>query len=633
MKSIGIQKMTRRLLSAVLAAVMLMVLLPGFAFADEQQEIIDKGGRVTWVDASVQLPQNYASIIGFKLTFKLVTDHTNYVDGYGGVTEDPDSPEYNMKFPCYMLVASKGAHGTDEFNENTFGCDPSENYEHYLDAELAKQEIVKIGVGAGHYVAGYLDNGRGYSSLSGMKAGDTGTITYRGTEALFEQGDPIMTFYGYTAEFEIISIEWITGTPVVSDEAEWDTVEKTTYADISTAENEATQNGSNYVNIITPAEGEGPFPVILWIHGGGWTTSSRTDIILNTTMEYFLAQGYAFVSVEYTLSDREAELTAEEQAKVDACETQEEKDALKELYSIKNPSQGKQMVYDIKQAIRFLRANGEQYNLDTTFICAMGESAGAHLSLLMATTNGSSDHEAADTATMEWKDYSSDVQCVVAYSLPTDLTNDSVVFLQDYKETYPLIDANGGDAAMATSNFTMAYCLLGYDYIEKHTNGDPLNGGEPDDELLAAERFLSPFYQVNSETPPIYLIHGEKDFAVAIHHAYALELQAKIYMDEEDVKTAYWPEAEHVDKKYFDSYAQYTSSYEFVEAKRQAFLSADQPEDPGATDPSAPVTEPSDPAQPGDQNHDSGLIWIIVGIAVAAAAVIVIVIVLKRKRG
>ena len=557
-----------RFVSVVLAAMVLLSIAPLSAMA-EGQEIVSKGGKITWVDASVQLPYNYASIIGFKVTFKLLTDHTDYVSGYGGVTEDPASPEYNMKFPCYMLVASKGAHGTDEFNENAFWCPENENYEHYVSEELAAQEIVKIGVGAGNFVAGYLDNGRAYNSLAWMTAGAEGTVAYQGTTALFEQGNPILTFYGYTADFEILSIEWITGVPVIAEQEDWSPVEKKIIADVSTAETDAGQNGNNYVNIIVPAEGEGPFPVILWIHGGGWTTSSRTDIILNTTMEYFLSQGYAFVSAEYTLSDRNAEITEEEQEKIDACETDDEKASLKELYSIKNETQGKQMVYDLKQAVRFLRAKGSEYNLDTDFICAMGESAGAHLSLLMATTNSDEDHEAWNVETMDWKDYSSDVQCAVAYSLPSDLTKESVEFLQDYKADYPLIEANGGDEAMAYSNFIMAYCLMGYSYMEEHTDGEPLDG-EPDDELLEAEEFMSPFYQVNSDTPPLYLIHGEKDEAVAIHHAYAMELAGKLYMDEGTVKTAYWPEAGHVEKKYFDSYAQYTSTYEFVENVRES---------------------------------------------------------------
>lgn len=559
-------KQWKGFLSLMLILTLVLGIAPS-ALADGQ-EIVSKGGKITWVDASVQLPQNYPSIIGFRVTFKLLTDQTDYVSGYGGVTTDPTSPEYNMKFPCYMLIAARGAHGADEFNEDAFYAAADENYEHYVNQDLAAQEIVKIGVGSGHYVAGYLDNGRGYRSLSGMKAGDIGTAAYQGTTALFEQGNPIMTFYGYTADFEILSIEWITGVPVIAEQEDWSPVEKTLIADISTAETDAGQNGNNYVNLYLPKDGDGPFPVVLWIHGGGWTTSSRTDIILNTTMEYFLAHGYAFASVEYTLSERDAELTADEQAKVDAAETEEEKQSLHDAYAMKNPTQGKQMLYDIKQAVRFLRANGEKYNLDTNFICAMGESAGAHLALLMATTNGDEEHEAWDVSAMDWKDASSDVQCAVAYSLPSDLTTESIEFLQDYKADYPLIEAHGGDDMMIASNFSMALCLMGYDYIEAHTDGDPMTG-EPDDDLLEAEEFMSPFCQVNSDTPPIYLIHGEADEAVDIHHAYAMELAGKLYMDEGTVKTAYWPNAGHVEKKYFDSYAQYTSTFEFVESIRK----------------------------------------------------------------
>ena len=534
----------------------------------EGEEIVDKGDGITWVDASVQLPQNYASIVGFKLTFKLLSDNTDYVSGYGGVTEDPNDPSYNMHYPTYMLVASKGAHDSTEFNENTFWCEEGENYEHYNTGyeDLADCEIVKIGVGSGYYVAGYLDNGKGYGSCQDMVAGDEATITYEGTEALFEQGDPIMTFYNYTADFEIESIEWITGTPVVTETVDWDTVEKETIADVETVENSADQNGSNYVNIIRPAEGDGPFPVILWVHGGGWTTSSRTDIILNETMEYFLAQGYAFVSAEYTLSDRDAELTEEEQAKVDACATEEEKEALIETYQIKNDTQGKQMIYDLKLAVRFLRAHAGEYNLDTRFIGAMGESAGAHLSLLMATTNGDEDYEGPDGEKYGgYADYSSDVQCAVAYSLPTDLTGESVAFLRSNEDIYPII-AELDDQTIYDDTFIMAYCLTGYSYLEDHlvsgTIGDM--GAEYDDEAVEALEFMSPYCQVDSNSAPMYLIHGEADEAVMITHAYAMELMAKQFMASDDVLTAYYPEATHVDKKYFDVYSQYASSCDFT---------------------------------------------------------------------
>ena len=45
-----------------------------------------------------------------------------------------------------------------------------------------------------------------------------------------------MTFFGYTSEFEILSIEWITGTPVVEEPEEWETVEKETINDVATVE-------------------------------------------------------------------------------------------------------------------------------------------------------------------------------------------------------------------------------------------------------------------------------------------------------------------------------------------------------------------------------------------------------------
>ena len=226
--------------------------------------------------------------------------------GYGGKDGipgeiDPNDPTGDKlgHFACYMLNAFKGKHGADKLNDNTYGTEnEGDNYEILLDKELAKQEIVKFGVGEGNYVAGYLENGKVPSNSQSVKKGDSITIPYQGKKALFEQGNPYMTFFGYTSEFEILSIEWITGTPVVEEPEEWETVEKETINDVATVEKPENQNGSNYVNIIKPKNGEGPFPVVLWIHGGGWTTSSRTDVILNMKMEYLLAQGYAFVSCE-----------------------------------------------------------------------------------------------------------------------------------------------------------------------------------------------------------------------------------------------------------------------------------------------------------------------------------------------
>ena len=545
--------------SVLVALALLASLVPFLAFGSYEtaeasdSEIVESTARITYVDASVQLPYNYASIIGFKITITLLKDntmtYTDYPDDYCGYGGDNVS---GGKYECYILDIFQGEWDSDTLNPDAYGVEvEGANYEKILVDELSDAEIIKFGVGQGYYVAGYLDNGRGISSGSNMTVGDQITISYQGTTALFPQEDnnTIMTCYGYTSEFSIDAIEWITGTPVVEEVDDWETVDKTYYTDVETVEDEDNQNGSNYVNIIVPADGEGPFPVILWIHGGAWTSSSRTDIILSNTMEYMLAQGFAFVSAEYTLSESGDE-------------------------GITNETQGKQMIYDLKLAVRFLRANAETYNLNTDFIGAMGESAGAHLALLMGTTNGSDEHEAADTDAMDWKDYSSDVQAMASYSGPTDLTSDSASFLQSYTDDYPLLETTYTQEMIEASNAMMAMCVLGSDYISEHTVD-----GEPDDELLEAEKFMSPYWQVNSDTPAMYLIHGEADTSVPISNAYAMELMSKMFLDEDDVLTAYYTEAGHVDKTYFDIYAQYYSTTQFMLEQAEIAMSESSGDD------------------------------------------------------
>lgn len=90
---------------------------------------------------------------------------------------------------------------------------------------------------------------------------------------------------------------------------------------------------------------------IIIIHGGGWRTGNRTQ---HYPMAQKLADlGYACFTPEYRLST-EALFPA--------------------------------AVYDIKAAIRWVKANREKYNLDTSRIVALGFSAGGELAAFMGTT-------------------------------------------------------------------------------------------------------------------------------------------------------------------------------------------------------------------------------------------------------
>ena len=106
------------------------------------------------------------------------------------------------------------------------------------------------------------------------------------------------------------------------------------------------------MDIYLPNEGEGPFPVIIQIHGGAFKSGDKASGELTPVLQA-LDRGYAVVAVNYRLSG-EAQFPAQ--------------------------------INDIKAAIRFLRANAETYNLDSEKFATWGGSAGGDLSALAGTT-------------------------------------------------------------------------------------------------------------------------------------------------------------------------------------------------------------------------------------------------------
>lgn len=100
-------------------------------------------------------------------------------------------------------------------------------------------------------------------------------------------------------------------------------------------------------------DGDGPFPVLFWIHGGGWQYGSRLQLPDSITpfglRERYLARGYAVADVDYRLS---AEATF--------------------------PAQ----LEDVQAAIAWVRGHAAEYGLDLRRFAALGESAGGHLACL-----------------------------------------------------------------------------------------------------------------------------------------------------------------------------------------------------------------------------------------------------------
>jgi acetyl esterase/lipase len=139
------------------------------------------------------------------------------------------------------------------------------------------------------------------------------------------------------------------------------------------------------LDLAMPKErGSSPRPAIVFIHGGGWRNGDkRAGGFLNPTIEY-AEKGYVCVTLNYRM------LTGDSFA-IDEC------------------------VEDVKNAVRWLRANAKKYNVDPDRIGASGNSAGAHLSVMLGICPTSAGLEGDGP----YQEYSSAVQAVAASATPT----------------------------------------------------------------------------------------------------------------------------------------------------------------------------------------------------------------------
>jgi acetyl esterase/lipase len=139
-----------------------------------------------------------------------------------------------------------------------------------------------------------------------------------------------------------------------------------------------------------------PMPVMLQIHGGGWSGGSH-----KTTMIYkvFAQHGYFAASVEYRLASKDARWPAQ--------------------------------IEDCKLAVRWIRANAEKYHINPNAIGVLGGSAGGHLVACLGVLD-----DPALEGSGGYPGVSSKVQAVVDVNGPTNLVP------ADKSEVLPLFDGN-----------------------------------------------------------------------------------------------------------------------------------------------------------------------------------------------
>ena len=196
-----------------------------------------------------------------------------------------------------------------------------------------------------------------------------------------------------------------------------------------------TQGNSPQIMDVYFPEAGGPWPALVYVHGGAWMHGDKSEAGMLARL--MTAQGYLVVSLNYRLYPA---------------------------------AQFPAMIQDVKCAIRSLRANAAQYNLDPNRIGAVGVSAGGHLVGLLGTTDTSAGWDVG-----EYLDKSSRVQAVIAMAGVMDLSR-----------KFPNADIE----AMKRVGFGE------YNVVE-----------------------ASPISHVTPDDPPFLLIHGDRDELVPVEQS------------------------------------------------------------------------------------------------------------------
>ncbi len=242
---------------------------------------------------------------------------------------------------------------------------------------------------------------------------------------------------------------------------------------------------SQVLDLYYPAEGEGPFPLILNVHGGGWMFGSRQDVGVAGLVDCALSHGIAVAAVDYRLAPK-----------------------------AKFPEN----LYDVKTAVRWARANAAQYRLDPERFGVIGDSAGGHFSLMIAAT---ANVPALEGEAYGWPGVSSAVQAACAFYPPVDME-------RDWSEFY---------AASGAKRIPLK--------VKGHSTMEEYEFGSVSAPNLAP--LVSPHRYVHKDMPPVLLFHGMSDGVVPYQHSELMTERIREVCGEGRTKLLLYPERVHSD--------------------------------------------------------------------------------------
>jgi len=210
------------------------------------------------------------------------------------------------------------------------------------------------------------------------------------------------------------------------------------------------ENGKQTLDLYYP-DGEGPFPLIIVVHGGGWISGYKRSKFMGPMIKP-IEHGFAVACISYTL-------------------------AMEKPFP--------QAIYDIKTAIRFFKANGSSLNCLSNQMFLWGESAGAHL---VSLTGCTLEDESLVDRQAGWANENHHVQGVISH--------------------YGVYDFLSVDHQLAASGFPVDWPMTDEDSMASWFVGQPILLD------LDKTKQCNPMSYVHQCQIPFYLRHGLKDSLV-----------------------------------------------------------------------------------------------------------------------
>lgn len=206
-------------------------------------------------------------------------------------------------------------------------------------------------------------------------------------------------------------------------------------------------------------------PVLVFIHGGAWIAGRKESINVNRfnqSINRLRNEGYVIITPNYTL------------AKI-------------------GHSPFPQCIIDIYQALEWIKSHAEEYQLDLNNLGVFGESAGAHLAMMIA-YGQPSDFGLSHSITP--------INYVVDIYGPSHLEN-----LHHFQTTDSVKSLLYKLPEKLRSQLDISELVIGV---------DPKKHPEQANQIMAT---YSPINYLSSTAPPTLIIHGDADIVVPIYQS------------------------------------------------------------------------------------------------------------------